>query len=289
MAALAHVDESDSGWSSDDGWGDFEPLQPIQSVPAVPQTRIEDATVPTWSQAALEKLPELLSLVNFVENIWGYSLFRCEPANKQYPGIAFGATTFQSAHVSVQLKNTKSCVHMRTPDIKDRGLQHTRLDSGIVVRPEGVIHFKKKCLDKQTKKDLAFELGKGYLSFTGDNEPEFVFVVVPFENGAYVPSKAFRSPPFRVFSKRQQRFLGHKHKRQKRNVEIQKMDTDLHDAVTTLRALDQTLQRETFLNQQMLAFFDDMRAAIHSVQDATAKTALEYALRQMQTSEVATL
>jgi len=289
MATPAFAYDSGSGWSSDEESDDSASHDALPRVPEAAQNRIEDATVPTWSWAALDQMPETLTLVNFVQQIWGYALFRCEPANKQYPGIAFGATTFEKAHVSVHLKNSKSSVTMRTPEVKTKGLEYTRLESGLVVRPEGVIHFKKKCLDKKTKKDLAFELGKRYLSFTGENTPEFVFVVVPFENGAYAPNKAFRSPAFHVFSKRQARFLQHKHKRQKKNVEIEQMDTDIHDAETTLRSLEETLDRHVVANQQMNAFFDEMRADIHRITNETAKTALEYALRHVQSSELATL
>ena len=178
---------------------------------------------------------------------------------------------------------------MRTPDIKSKGLQYTRLQNGLVVQPKGTVHFKKKCLDKRTKKDLAFELGKSYLSHTGGITPQFIFVAVPFEDGAYVQSKAFRSPAFRVFSKRQERFLEHNHKRQKKNVEIEKLDTDIHDAETTLRCLAQELQRQTFMEREMANFFNEIRSNVHRIKDATAKTALQYALRQIELSEVAIL
>ena len=279
-------DDSEFEWSSEDEWEDSEPSEPLQTRNP---TKIEDALVPSWTQDKLESLPIQLTLINYVEDETGYALFRCEPANKCYPGIAFGATSVGQVHLTVHLLNSTSHVQMRTPDIKTKRLPHTRVQNGLVFGTKGSIHFKKKCLDKQTKKDIAFELGKSYLSHTGGITPQFVFVAVPFENGSYVKSKAFRSPAFRVFSKRQERFLEHIQKRQKKNVEIEKLDTDILDAETTLRCLAQELQRQTFMDHEMVKFFNEIRSNVDRITDPTAKTALQYALRHIESSEVANL
>lgn len=283
------MSDSDSGWSSEDEWNDSAHVEPVQSRPEVPRVNIEDAKVPVWPQDRLESLPVQLSLIHFIHDETGHALFRCEPANKHYPGISFDQARSSKAHVSVRLFNSKSQVQMRTPDIKTKGLEYIRTKSGIIVDSKGTIHFKKKCLDKHTKKDLAFELGKSYLSHTGGITPQFVFVAVPFENGAYAQDKAFRSPPFRVFSKRQERFLQHKHKRQKTNVEIEKLNTDIDDAETTKRSLTQELRRLKFMSRENQVFFDEMRNMLHLIQNPTVKTALQYALRQDKSTEVATL
>lgn len=281
---------SESLWSSEDEWEENEVSETFNEPPQpLNDAMIEDAQVPLWTQDNLESLSIQLKLINYIEDETGYALFRCEPANKCYPGIAFGNTTLSKVHLSVHLFNSTSHVQMRTPDIKSKSLEYSRLQNGLVVNPKGTIHFKKKCLDKRTKRDLAFELGKSYLSHTGGITPQFVFVAVPIENGAYVKSKAFRSPPFRVFSKRQERFLDHKHKRHRKNVEIEKLDTDIIDAETTLRSLEQELQRQTFMNREMVMFFNEIRSNVHLIKDATAKTALQYAVREIETSETAKL
>lgn len=296
MSTQALGSDSDSGWSSDDDWVDSDSygtlssaVQPSNAERKVESVRMEDATPPVFSMEQTELLPNGLSLVNYVEDETGYALYRCEPANKMYPGVSFVDAGDFKVCLSVQLYNSKSRVQMRTPDIKTKGMKYSRTENGILLKSSGTIHFKKKCLDKKTKKDLAFELGKSYLSHTSGITPQFLFIAVPFKNGRYIKEEAFRSPPFRVYSKRQERFLQHKHKRQKKNVEVQKLDTDIHDAETTLRALQQELSHQEFIKREMETFFNEMRRDISGVGNETARTALEYALRQAVHTEIATL
>jgi hypothetical protein len=53
--------------------------------------------------------------------------------------------------------------------------------------------------------------------------------------------------------------------------------------------LTQELQRQTFMNREMVIFFNEIRSNVYLIKDATAKTALQYALRQIETSETAKL
>lgn len=276
----AENDSDDDGWGSSDDEG--------SEHYAGEQTQLER---PIWSMEDRERLPELLSLENFVVDESGNSLYRCEPAKKQNPTLTGLKCLAHHSKVVVFicLFNSSESVPMRTPDSKTKTLNKTRLHGGIVVNPSEVdaVRFKKKCQDKAGK-DLAFELGKGFMSHTAGATPQFIFVAVPFQNG-YLTQKAVRSPTFRVFSKRQERFLEPKQKKRRKNAEIQKLDTDIGNAVTTFGALEQELRHADFVHGGMKAFFGQLRAQVAHMQDDTARIALEFALRSAEEPETASM
>ncbi|MDA7838898.1 hypothetical protein N9A45_01025 [bacterium] len=284
----AKIDSDDDGWDSsdDDGSEHYAGEQTFKFTP--PPAQLER---PTWSMEDRERIPELLSVENFVVDESGNSLYRCEPAKKQNPTL--GGLKCLAHHskvvVFICLFNSFESVPMRTPDSKTKSLNNTRLQGGIVINPSEVdaVRFKKKCQDKAGK-DLAFELGKGFMSHTAGATPQFIFVAVPYENG-YLKEKAVRSPTFRVFSKRQERFLEPKQKKRRKNAEIHKLDTDIGNAVTTFRALEQELRHADFIHGAMKAFFGQMRAQVAHMQDDTARIALEFALRSAEEPETASM
>ena len=240
-----------------------------------------------WSRDALESLPESVELVNFI----GDALYRCEAVAKKYPGVRLTDDMKQAdaLNIAVALYNSNLYTPMRTPDLKMKGIRSLRKDTGLFLNPLGVdiLYFKKKCVDKESGKDTGFELGKGFLSHTEGITPQFVFVVTPFKDGAWLP--AVRSKPFHVFSKRQERFLSKQAKRRRPNSHLQKLDTDIDNAAQTLQELDNEQRRGTCLDRQFDACFQELRALIGSVTNDTVLIALQHGLRQDAQEETASL
>lgn len=292
--------DSDDGWDSDsdDGWGTDGDMDALESSMFGTSQQIESApklqTVqerPNWNMSEREKLPVELGLENFVMDESGYNLYRCEPAKKMNPTLC-GLSQFseyESVHISIRLLNAEKSVVIRTPDLKRKCLNAHRLDQGVLVnaKKEHSVRFKKKCQDKSGN-DTAFELGKGFMSHTLGATPQFIFVAIPY-CGGYVPEKAVRSPPFRIFSKRQERFLEPKKKRRRKNVEIQKLDTDIQNAKATFHMMEQELRHAEFINGAMGAFFNQLRSHVANIEDDTTRIALEFALRCEQENETASM
>lgn len=278
------VVESDD---DDDGWGSSDE----ECDTATDISNVIQMERPTWSMQERECIPELLKLENFVVDASGISLYRCEPAKKQNPTLKGleCLSEYSQVVVFIYLLNSAECVPMRTPDSKKKELNHCRLDGGIQLCPSKVhsVRFKKKCQDKSGN-DLAFELGKGFMSHTAGTTPQFIFVAVPYSNG-YIMNKAVRSPAFKVFSKRQERFLEPTQKKRRKNAEIQKLDTDIENAMTTFGTLEQDLRHANFIHSAMKSFFEQMRDQVENVEDETARVALAFALRCAQTPETASM
>lgn len=289
IPALKVVPKGAESESDDDGWGSSDDEGAGAEDGAVVTEGVEER--PTWSMEERESIPKLLSLENFVVNESGNSLYRCEPAKKKNPTL--NGLDCLASHskvvVFICLLNSTVSVPMRTPDSKTKRLNSTRLDGGIVINPSdiGAIRFKKKCQDKAGN-DLAFELGKGFMSHTAGATPQFIFVAVPYQNG-YLKDKAVRSPAFKVFSKRQERFLEPKQKKRRKNAEIQKLDTDIGNAKTTFDALEQELRHADFIHGAMKSFFEKLRGQVACIEDETARIALEFALRSTEEPETASM
>ena len=259
-----------------DGWEDDDPIEPAEK-----QQGPFDIQLPVFNLDQRQAMPIKIPLTHFIQEPSGKSLYRCEPANKKYPGINLSIyKDYTAVYLSVMLLNSSENVLMRVPDFKTKNIDFLRRENIMFLKPrEECIHFKKKCVDKVTKKDIAFELGKGFLSHTLGSTPQFIFIAIPYKDGKFEMSRIGRSEAFHVFSKRQDRFLEHSNKRQKKNTEIEKLDTDIQDAETTLHSLINTNNRLTQMNAQYRHFYTSIQNQINDVSDDTVKLALQYALR----------
>ena len=259
-----------------DGWEDDD-----TNGPAEKKQGPFDIQLPVFNLDQRQALPIKIPLTNFIQEPSGKSLYRCEPANRKYPGIDLSKyKDYTAVYLSIMLLNSSENVLMRVPDFKTKNIDFLRRENIMFLKPqEECIHFKKKCVDKVTKKDIAFELGKGFLSHTFGSTPQFIFIAIPYKDGKFEMSHVGRSEVFHVFSKRQDRFLEHSNKRQKKNTEIEKLDTDIQDAETTLNSLFDRNNRLTQMNAQYHKFYTSIQSQISGVIDDTVKLALQYALR----------
>lgn len=267
----------------------------------------ETETVPTFSRKSCEGLLEEIPLRNFTKEDYGNVLYRCESANKKYPGIELNDAlrTFPALWITVQLFNATTKKNMRTPDLKtkaeEKAIEQYRSVDGLLVRPDrSEIFFKKKSVKKVSvvvgeeqrlvAKDFAFSLGSRFESFTDEEDAQFVFVVVPFDR-RFVVEKAVRSEPFTIKSKRQEKRLGHRTKRRKRNAYIEKLDTDIHCAECTLRQLKDDSRRLELMLAQFDSCFRQLNSLVRlrSLKDPTMRLALEFALRGVEEDETASL
>ena len=262
--------------SDSDGWEDAEVNEPVQKKQGP-----FDIQLPVFNFNQRESIPLKIQLAHFVQEPSGKSLYRCEPANKKYPGIDLSVyKDFTAVYLSIMLLNSTENVFMRIPDFKSKNIDFLRRENIMFLKPrEECIYFKKKCVDKVSKKDIAFELGKGFLSHTLGSTPQFIFIAIPYKDGKFEMSHIGRSEAFHVFSKRQDRFLEHSNKRQKKNTEIEKLDTDIQDAESTLNVLQQKNRRLTQMNAQYKNFYKDLQKQMDKIADGTVKIALQYALR----------
>ena len=252
---------------------------------------------PTWTTAEREKMPQSLHLTNFVQQGGVTTLFRCEAAKGKNPQVSgLSALSFQQIHIFTCLFNSRDCIFMRTPDVKKNcqkpTFEHERTDEGIRFSPSAnpeynEIRFKKKCQDKQGNQ-TGFELGREYESYTRGTTPQFVFIAVPYANG-YIKEKAVRSVPFRILSKRQERFLQSTQKRRRKNTVVEKLDTDIVNAKSTLRMVQTELRHENIVNSAMQDFFAQLGGLTDQLQNETAKISIGFALRKKQVAETASM
>lgn len=298
--------DSDSGWSSDSESESEDTLSlnndHVKDTGAAKKHE-EDSTPtqaspkePEWSFYERESLPIGVKLLNFLIEDAGLTLRRDEPANKEYPSLRIPPSfkKYDAVYITVQVFNSATQVYMRVPNPKTKPLQYKRSENqhGMFVKPKDtdIISFKKKCTDKTSGKDVAFELGKKFLSFTEKGEtPQFVFVITPCSKTGYIKDKSVRSETFRVFSKRQERYLNHKNKRKRKHTEIAKRDTDIRDAKLTLSSLKEQALHFQFANEAMERFKSEMRSMAEHLENDTAKLAILFALRDSEGSEIATL
>ena len=252
---------------------------------------------PVFTQDQLSGLAEGVPLENFLQTPSGWALMRCESASRavhstdgtttkvvEYPGFLVSAKLrgFPYLWVTVELYNGTHKAVMRTPDLKMRPAPwHCRRGEGLMVRTSDKmarVTFKKKCVHKPTGKDLAFELGKKYDSYTDGATPQFVFVVVPFD-GRFRVEDAVRSPKFQVKSKRQERFLQPANKRRKLNPQLAKLDTDIASARQTLKSLQAERRRLDIVASKYRGCFEQVKALIPHMHNKTLRLALAFALQ----------
>jgi hypothetical protein len=79
--------------------------------------------------------------------------------------------------------------------------------------------------------------------------------------------------------------LDSKTKRHKKAPEIEKLDTDIHNAKSTFNMLGEDIRHETFVNKSMKTFFNQLAQFAEHLQNPTAKIAIQFALRRGQQKE----
>lgn len=267
----------------------------VQNNPPTDMSPTEGHVFRTLSQKELIDLPKDLKMVNLVSEPTGDVCFRCEPANKIYPGVTIPDNMMQFPFVFLfmGLLNTTQPINIRIPDLKmPKNFWYLRTDKGIFIDTSKMssptIYFKKKSQVKG--EDTAFRLGKGYLSHTDDAPPQFSLGAVAFQNGSFIYDSARRTERFYVLSKRQDRFLPPTKKRHKKNTEEARLETNIAAAELTInrtRALRIRLQHRNNIKQRLMA---SIRHVVSSMPESTAKIALEYAIRPIhQKNEAAEL
>ncbi len=171
---------------------------------------------PYVSHKARDAVPERLVLGGFVLNQYGHVLYRDEPALDSYPRVVFPddvVTAQQTWRLEYYLHN-ESVDHAAAPwlrvevnDTLNRKREHKAMhescpvsDNTLWVRADA----SKFAVLFEKKRD-AWKLSKTFKYTTASRTlPRFVFVAIPC-NKAGKPdySKAIRTPPFAVKSKRQ--------------------------------------------------------------------------------------
>jgi hypothetical protein len=286
--------DSSDGWSSDDEWEETAvasnpETNAIDTPHSVSRTPVVSDTLPVFE---IKNLPKTLKIVNMEQEPDGLKLYRCEPAKGNPPGLILSDELQRYAflHVSIHLLNGKVPKRMRLPDPKKKSIIICRCgqedesglfkEHGAFISPSGLstLFFKKKCVNKQ-KLDTAFQLGKGFTSTTGGITPQFCIVVTPWSGHHLMTEKAVRTKSFYVFSKRQDRFLKVKKKRNRKNCEIERLDTDIAAAETTLSALQEKLLRLRHKNATAAQKMNTIRDVIVTMPESTAKIALVFSTR----------
>ena len=271
--------------SDSDEWEDSDEWPAVN----VPMATMDNVAIPTYSKPIRETMPTTLQLLNVIKTKNTFCLYRCEPANKEYPGVRIPAafSNDEAIMVSIELHNAVGTpVRTRLPNLKSKGFTSKRREDVVfIIRPKtDIIYFKKKCQDKRTGKDTAFELGGGFSSHTGEITPQFTIVMVPFVKGKIVMERAVRTSKFHVFSKRQDRHTARTKKRHKKNTEILKMDTNIREATITLQALRQdliSLRHHTSMAERVNVQIRKMTAELPQ---GPIKIALQYGTRTQQSN-----
>tara|TARA_B110000091_G_scaffold213563_1_gene263353 strand:+ start:155 stop:1081 length:927 start_codon:yes stop_codon:yes gene_type:complete len=281
----ANMTEMMPPYDPEDEWVDTDD---IVSVPKTPHA----AQCPSFNFADLKNMPMCITLVNFVKDGNGNTLFRDEPVRKQYPGIRFNSKMASYDSVLVRLvlyyENSEG-VAVRVPDIKTKQMSPIRRSDGLVVSPQecgsNTIEFKKKCMNKKSGHDTAFELGVNYQSHTNGIPSQFAFVLVPFQNGRFLVGEAGRSEKFYVKSKRQERFLPHnsRSKRPKKNTEALRVETNIKAAQDIHDTLRQRLRVVQHDNAEYMKLMSSVRTVLTLMPDGPVKIGLSYGSRSLNT------
>ena len=300
--------ESDSS----DGWDSEEDNTVSESSSSSSSSSINDPadvyTVQIPKKVDLEKIPKTLDLVNLVSSDGKrYDLYRCEPALKNYPGVRSDVLKqcrtwlFQIClcNSAPNVDGSQPYVPMRLPDFKSKGLNFIRrnqtpdlkdehgraVDNSVVFVTNDVpdtIYFKKKCVDHETKRDIAFELGKGYLSHTRAIDPKFCILAVPFAHGKLHMGSAIRTPDFHVFSKRQTRHTARANKKRKISSVVAQYDTNISEAEIVLRSLQSDYEKLRCRNRKYEVKMGTVRRRAAQLPDGPIKLGIEYATKNIE-------
>jgi hypothetical protein len=287
--------------SSDDEWVDAPVVESTQpemntNAPAEPIAR-DPLASDILSLPNIEGLPITVEMVNTENKQNGMTIFRCEPAKGDFPGVTIPSHLrhYKFLHLSIHLLNATVQKHMRLPDPKKKAnifcrcINDDKKERGVFIKSTENIHFKKKCVNKHTGKDTAFQLGKGFKSNTGGIDPQFCIVITPWFGNDFVHDQAVRTDRFYVFSKRQDRFLKAKTKRPRKNTEIDRLDTDISAAESTLRDLQGELMRFRHQNASSEQLFSRIREKSKTMPESTTKIALAFSTRPLNQEETVDL
>ena len=274
-------EESEDEWIDTD---DVEKPSAVHDKPIPLKNKIPEYPGMTFAQVS--QLPAKTSLQNFASEPC-HTLYRDEPyVDKKYPGLRLSPQMSSYKHLYIRqvlyYPNSKF-VRVRVPDIKSKTVEIQREVNGIFVLtksvPNNTIFFKKKCIDKKSGTDTAFELGVNYTSHTSGLPSQFVFVVVPFVDGKFLMNLAERSEKFYVKSKRQERFLPHSKKKHKKNVEHLKIATDIQAAQETLAILQQQLHELHHDNDEYSKIVAGVKAVLPLMSSGAVQIGLAHGTR----------
>jgi hypothetical protein len=169
-----------------------------------------------------------------------------------------------------------------------------RRSTGLFVSPQEIsnntLEFKKKCVDKKSGHDTAFELGVNYRSHTNGIPSQFAFVLVPFQNGQFLVREAERSDKFYVKSKRQERFLPNngRNKRPKLNTATLRIETNIKAAEDIYETLRQRLRVVQHDNVEYVKLMSSVRTVLTLMPGGAVKIGLSYGSRTLNTESDAT-
>lgn len=267
-----------------------------KSAPIAKAT-LKDVVCPCLEFDKVRDIPVSDTLVNFVRDSNGNTLYRDEPVNKEYPGLRFSNKMSQFKNVFVYISLFfENCqrVRVRVPDLKSKKSFRLRRERGVFIAPSDLggspLHFKKKCVNKTTGLDAAFELGINYSSHTNGVPSQFVFVLIPFHNGKLALDSAERSEKFYVKSKRQQRFLTtNGSKRIKKSTESLKIETDIQSAKEIYLELLGKLKRVQHDKMSYVQMVQMVQTELPSMPDGAVKVGLQYGSRPMVSEDIAVL
>jgi len=272
-------------YDSEDEWMDTD------DVVVVPKT-LHTVECPSFKFSEMKDIDRNITLVNFIKDENGNTLFRDEPVHKKYPGIRFNSrmASFDSVLVMLVLyfENSER-VAVRVPDIKTKKMNPIRRNAGLFVSPQEIsnntLEFKKKCVDKKSGHDTAFELGVNYRSHTNGIPSQFAFVLVPFQNGQFLVQEAGRSDKFYVKSKRQQRFLPNngQSKRPKLNTATLRIETNIKAAQDIYETLRQRMRVVQHDNAEYVKLMSSVRTVLTLMPDGPVKIGLSYGARPLHT------
>lgn len=281
--------------SSSDEWEDSADDEEVATEPVLPKKSIQDIDIPYIVRKDRDVIPTTTMLVNVPDVRGRKYIFRCEPADKKYPGVVIPENMRDSEAVlmSIYVHNSVSDpVPMRLPDLKTKNVHIIRRFREIekakhscifLINPgsvaDGTVFFKKKCQNKATGKQTAFDLGKDYLSHTRGFDAQFLIMLIPYEKGRLVLSKASRTEVFHIESKRPERQHPRRNKRLKRNNEVDKIDTNIREAEIALKTLRQELFRLHHHNKKFEVRSRTMKRRLSSLPEGAVKKGISFALR----------
>jgi len=278
--------------SSSDEWDTTSDDEMASMGPPLQKSTVEAIKIPLLTRSDRERIPETVEFQNLTVQGQSKYVFRCEPADKKYPGVVVPEhmRTCDAVLISLYVHNSKSDHHMtRVPDFKTKNLNVVRREGGVVfvknlrLLSNWTLNFKKKNKDRVTNKDTAFELGKKFLSYTGDASPRFTFILVPFSNGRLMIAEAARTCKFQIESKRQDQNRRRPKKRLRKNTELLQTETNIREANVTLGSLRQELRRVRLRNTQNVEICHNLKLHCSELSVGPLKLAIEFATRNLGT------
>ena len=300
------MSNSDNEWEdSDDEWVESG-SNVVTNTPNESEDFFNTTETITWDNVLskhgkYEAMGENIKLGNFLSVDGIKTLYRCEPVEKKYPEIMFNGELTQYKHVLLTMALFHAdCEHelIRVPDLKDKYTDLKNAGGVVDLSNETYVHrteyglwingkqprsirFKKKATDPITKSDCAFRVGCAFKFVTNTAEPRQIIVATPFENGVLLKDKAIRSEPFFVKSKRQEKDQSRPTKRRKKEIEVQKILTDINTVNVQKTKLQSAKGRLEYQISVIEHFFANTGLKIAHMENGPAKIALQHAFRSV--------